>query len=162
MISLIVARSLNGAIGRDGTIPWDVPEDLKFFQRETLGGAIIMGRNTWDSLPVKPLPRRFNIVVSSNASVAETVAPSIPAAIDLAQSQGYHRIYGIGGARIYQDMLPLADRLLISEVDVRINDADTYFPNIETAEWQLIAKSELRQGLPACFVHEYLRQRSTT
>jgi len=157
MISLIVARSQNGAIGRDGTIPWDVPEDLKFFQRETLGGAIIMGRNTWESLPVKPLPRRYNIVVSSNSAVADTVVSSVAAAIEHAQSQGHHRIYGIGGARIYQDMLPLADRLLISEVAAQIDDADTFFPSFEAADWRLVAKTVLREDTPACTIHEYLR-----
>ena len=65
MISLVVARARNGAIGRENTIPWHAPEDLKFFQRETLGGVIIMGRNTWDSLPFKPLKNRVNLVVSS-------------------------------------------------------------------------------------------------
>ncbi|MGA9252558.1 MAG: dihydrofolate reductase [Roseobacter sp.] len=159
MISLIVARSQNGAIGRDGAIPWDVPEDLKFFQRETLGGAIIMGRNTWNSLPVKPLPRRYNIVVSSNSATADVVAPSVPAAIEQAFSQGYHRIYAIGGAAIYKEMLPLADRLLVSEMDLQVDDADTYFPNFEAVDWRLIAKSVLRQQTPACIVHEYLRTR---
>lgn len=158
MISLIVARSQNGAIGRDGMIPWEVPEDLKFFQRETLGGAIIMGRNTWESLPVRPLPRRYNIVVSSNDEIAETVAPSVTAAIEHAQSQGYHRIYGIGGARIYKDMLPLANRLLISEVEAQIDDADTFFPDFEAADWRLVAETVLRQDAPSCSVHEYLRQ----
>ena len=56
MLTLIVARARNGAIGRKGTIPWEAPEDLAFFQRETLGGAVIMGRATWDSLPKRPLP----------------------------------------------------------------------------------------------------------
>ncbi len=79
MITLIVARDRNGAIGKDNTIPWHAPEDLKAFQRETLGGAIIMGRNTWDSLPVKPLKNRLNIVVSSDPNCADLVVPSLGA-----------------------------------------------------------------------------------
>ena len=125
MLSLIVARARNGAIGRAGAIPWDVPEDLKSFQRETLGGAVIMGRKTWESLPVKPLPRRLNIVVSARTGVAELVAPDVRAAVALAYERGHDRVYGIGGARIYQEMLPLADRLLISEVGLDVPDADT-------------------------------------
>ena len=71
MISLVVARAAGGAIGRDGDIPWFVPEDLAAFQRETRGGAVIMGRKTWDSLPVKPLKGRLNIVVTSGGVDAE-------------------------------------------------------------------------------------------
>ncbi len=157
MITLIVARAENGAIGRDGTIPWNVPEDLKFFQRETLGGALIMGRNTWESLPVKPLPRRFNVVVSSNLDIAEVVAPNVKVAIELAIEHGHQRIYGIGGAAIYQEMLPLAHRLLISEVQIDVPDADTFFPNFEVAGWKAIDTRPLRGQAPACSVHEYLR-----
>ena len=112
MISLVVGRARNGAIGRDGDIPWFLPGDLKTFQRETLGGAIIMGRATWVSLPKKPLPRRFNIVVSSQPDAADVVVPSVADAVQLAYAEGYHRVYGIGGFGIYSEMLPLADRLL--------------------------------------------------
>jgi dihydrofolate reductase len=157
MITLIVARAQNGAIGRSGTIPWDVPEDLKFFQRETLGGALIMGRNTWESLPVKPLPKRLNIVVSSDPTLAETVAPSIEAAIKIAHDQGYQRLYGIGGARIYREMLPLAHRLLISEVAISVEDADTFFPSIDGQGWTAINQRDLRAQDPACHMREYLR-----
>ncbi|MGR3568543.1 MAG: dihydrofolate reductase, partial [Pseudooceanicola nanhaiensis] len=62
MITLVVARARNGAIGKGNQIPWHIPADLKLFQRETSGSAILMGRNTWESLPVKPLKNRMNIV----------------------------------------------------------------------------------------------------
>ncbi|MGJ8546975.1 MAG: dihydrofolate reductase [Sulfitobacter sp.] len=159
MITLVVARAKNGAIGRDGTIPWQVPEDLKAFQRETLGGALIMGRNTWDSLPVKPLSRRLNIVVSSREDAADIVVPSVAAGAALASAQGYDRIYGIGGAGIYQEMMPLAHRLLISEVDMDVPDADTFFPPFDAAEWQVISERVLRAEGPGCLVREYLRLR---
>ena len=68
MITLIVARDRNGAIGKDNDIPWFAPEDLSFFMRETLGGACIMGRNTWDSLPVKPLKSRLNCLLYTSPS----------------------------------------------------------------------------------------------
>ncbi|SFS40198.1 dihydrofolate reductase [Sulfitobacter marinus] len=157
MITLIVAKAVNGAIGRDGTIPWHVPEDLKSFQRETLGGALIMGRNTWDSLPFKPLPKRLNIVVSSRPDAAEIVVPSVAEAIKMASSQGYDRVYGIGGAGIYQEMLGLSDRLLISEVDVEIKDADTFFPAFDPAKWRVVNDRVLREAVPRCTVREYLR-----
>ncbi|MDE0850766.1 dihydrofolate reductase, partial [Yoonia sp.] len=84
MISLIVARAKNSAIGRDGDMPWDLPEDLAMFQRETRGGAVIMGRRTWESLPVafRPLKGRFNVVVSrSEVAGPDAVVTSITDAI---------------------------------------------------------------------------------
>lgn len=158
MITLIVARAENGAIGRDGDIPWHLPEDLKSFQRETLGGALIMGRNTWESLPVKPLPRRLNIVVSSRPDAAEVVAPSVSAAVQIASDKGYDRIYGIGGARIYEAMIPLANRLMISEVEIRVQNADTFFPILDLDSWCLINERSLRSVGPKCYLHEYLRR----
>lgn len=159
MITLIVARAQNGAIGKDNTIPWQAPEDLKAFQRETLGGALIMGRNTWDSLPVKPLKNRLNLVVSSNPEAAPAVLPSVGAAVAEAQAQGYRRIYGIGGERIYRSMLEIADRLLITEVNVTVEDADASFPDFAASDWQHIGETTLREEDPACVMNEYLRRR---
>jgi dihydrofolate reductase len=159
MITLIVARANDGAIGRDGKIPWHLPEDLKFFQRETLGGALIMGRHTWESLPVKPLPKRMNIVVSSNAEVSEFVAPCVIDAVKIALDHGYQRIYGIGGARIYKEMLPLAHRLLISNVALEVPDADTFFPKFDVADWDVVNERALKSDGPACMMQEHLRRR---
>lgn len=160
MITLIVACARNGAIGKGNTIPWHAPEDLKAFQRETLGGAIIMGRNTWDSLPFKPLKSRLNLVVSSSPDAADTVCPSLQAAVIEARTQGYQRIYGIGGFGIYRDMLALADRLLITEVDLVVEEADTFFPDFNVEEWDITGKTTLRASDPACVMVEYLRHRS--
>ena len=100
MLTLIVARAQNGAIGRGNTIPWSAPEDLAFFQRETLGGALIMGRNTWESLPKRPLPRRLNIVVTSRPLHEEgALVASLTTARDMAEAAGYARVYAIGGCR---------------------------------------------------------------
>ncbi len=159
MITLIVARARNGAIGKGDTIPWHAPEDLKAFQRETLGGAIIMGRNTWDSLPFKPLKNRLNLVVSSNPDAADLVCPSLQAAVTEARTQGYQRIYGIGGFGIYRDMLALADRMLITEVDLEIKDADTFFPEFDAQDWDISGETLLRSDDPACVMVEYIRRR---
>lgn len=158
MISLIVARDRNGAIGKDNTIPWHAPEDLKFFQRETSGAAVIMGRNTWESLPFKPLKNRLNIVVSTRGSEAEHVVSSLEAAIALAEQHGHRRIYGMGGARIYKEMLPLADRLLITEVETEVDGADTWFPEVSDAEWRELGRTVLRTDDPVCTVRELLRR----
>lgn len=157
MISLIVARDRNGAIGKDNEIPWRAPEDLAFFQRETLGGAVIMGRKTWESLPFKPLKNRLNLVVTSKDCGAEHECASVQAAIALAYDQGYRRIYGIGGASIYAEMIALADRLLVTEVDIEVAEADTHFPRFSAVDWHRIGSAPLRDMAPACIAHEYLR-----
>lgn len=157
MITLIVARDRNGAIGQNGEIPWDLPEDLRMFQRETLGGAIIMGRKTWDSLPMKPLAKRLNIVVSRDRHAAEHVTSSVADAISLALETGYHRIYGIGGAGIYQEMLPLADRLLITEVDVQVEAADAFFPMFDMGTWRRVKERALSSRDVRAVMREYLR-----
>lgn len=159
MISLIVARARNGAIGKDNDIPWHVPEDLAMFKRETLGGAIIMGRNTWDSLPFKPLKNRLNIVVSSQPDIAEHTVHSIDAALDLAHRHGYLRVYGIGGAGIYKGMLGKADRLLVTEVDIEVPDAEVFFPDFSEADWYCRSQLPLDETSPACRVDEYLRRK---
>lgn len=158
MISLIVARARNGAIGKDNDIPWDAPEDLAFFQRETTGGAIIMGRNTWDSLPpFKPLKGRMNIVVTSRDCAAPHQVGSVSDAIALAYGSGYRRVYGIGGAGIYREMLPLADRLLITEVDLDIAEADAFFPDLQEGTWRELGRHDLRDADPRCVAVELLR-----
>ncbi|MBR9841975.1 MAG: dihydrofolate reductase [Rhodobacteraceae bacterium] len=158
MISLIVARDRNGAIGKENTIPWHAPEDMKAFQRETLGGAIIMGRHTWDSLPVKPLKSRMNIVVTRQAGLAEHQVESVEEAVEMAHAAGYRRVYGIGGAGIYAAMMPLAQRLLVTEVDMTVEGADTFFPEFGVETWREIGQHALRDEAPRCVLHEYLRR----
>jgi dihydrofolate reductase len=141
MITLIAARARNGAIGKDNQIPWHIPEDLALFKRETLGGAIIMGRKTWESLPFKPLKDRLNIVVSRDPSIYENTVETVEDAIALAGSKGYFRIYGIGGQGIYEAMLPMAHRLLITEVETVVEDADAFFPD-EGEGWTEVGRLE--------------------
>ncbi|MEM6577695.1 MAG: dihydrofolate reductase [Pseudomonadota bacterium] len=159
MLTLVVARDRNGAIGKDGDIPWHAPEDLRLFQRETTGAPIIMGRNTWHSLPYRPLKNRLNIVVSSGAPEgAEHVVATVEAAIAMAYDAGHARIYGIGGAGIYKAMLPLSDRLLITEVDLEVEAPDTWFPTVDPDAWRVMRKWSLREAAPRCTLVEYLRK----
>jgi dihydrofolate reductase len=160
MLTLIAGRARNGAIGKDGTIPWHAPEDLAFFQRETTGGAVIMGRRTWESLPKRPLPRRMNLVVTSHPMEAEGASfLPLEAAIPAAHAAGHARIYGIGGEGIYRAFLPIADRLLLTEVDLQVEDADAFFPEFDPADWVLSTSLTLRADGPACILHEWLRCR---
>lgn len=159
MITLIAARARNHAIGKGNDIPWHVPEDLNLFKQETLGGAIIMGRRTWESLPFKPLKNRLNVVVSRDKSLADHVCSSIEEAVKTCYDQGYNRVYGIGGETIYRDLLPIADRLMLTEVDLSIDDADAFFPEFDEANWQEVATATVRTENPACQLRELLRKR---
>ena len=160
MLSIIVARARNGAIGKANTIPWHAPEDLSFFRRETLGGAVIMGRRTWESLPpaARPLKNRDNIVVSSTQQDGVDTVPSFDEAMQLARAQGHQRIYAIGGSSIYRAALPRAHRLLITEVDLVIEEADAFFPSLDEREWTLGGTQVLREEGPRCVLRELLRQ----
>lgn len=160
MLTLIVARAKGGAIGKGGDIPWHAPEDLALFQRETTGGVVIMGRKTWVSLPKKPLPRRVNIVVTTTAQTPVDDVQFLPfdAAMDAAKSLGNPRLYGIGGAGIYAALLPLADRLLITEVDLDIDGADAFFPDFDESSWREIARYRLRDSGPQAIARELLRR----
>lgn len=158
MITLIAACARNGAIGRAGAIPWHAPEDLAFFKRETLGGAVIMGRVTWQSLPLRPLPGRENYIISHDITQGDLVFGSVSDALAHARAQGHHRIYGIGGARIYAALMDQAHRLLLTRVDLDVHDADTFFPDFDPTGWQRLQTTPLRRAQPACVVEEYLRR----
>ena len=159
MLTLIAARARNGAIGKDGTLPWHIPEDLKFFKRETLGGAIIMGRRTWESLPFRPLKDRLNLVVTSTLDLPGHAMPDLDTAIAAARAAGYARIYGIGGERVFHDLLPRADRLLITEVDVDIDGADAFFPDFDPADWREIDRFDFPGAGPAATLRELVIRR---
>ncbi len=162
MLTLVVARARNGAIGKNNEIPWNVPEDLRLFQRETLGGALIMGRRTWHSLPVRPLPRRLNCVISRDASLADMVRQDLPTAVRDCYGAGYTRIYGVGGEAVYAGLMPLADRMVITDVDTDIAAADAFFPEVDPSDWTELRRFDLRTEGPACQVRELVRVGSGT
>ncbi|NJC33947.1 dihydrofolate reductase [Sphingomonas jejuensis] len=136
-IVLIVARASNGVIGRDGDLPWHIPEDLRHFKALTVGTPMIMGRKTFDSLPGL-LPGRRHIVITRNATwFAEgaEVAPSLEDAMSMA---GSGTISIIGGAEIFQLALPYADRIELTEVHVA-PAGDTVLPPFDG--WAEVARS---------------------
>jgi dihydrofolate reductase len=134
-ISLIAAVARNGVIGRDGKIPWRLPGDLPRFKRITLGHPVIMGRKTWLSLG-KPLPGRRNIVISRTPELelegAEVFA-SLAEAIESCASAT--EVFVIGGTEVYREVLPLAQRLLLTEIDADI-EGDASFPPFDRGEWR--------------------------
>lgn len=145
MLSLVVAMSENRVIGRDGDLPWRLPNDLKHFKQVTLGKPVIMGRKTWESLYVKPLPGRRNIVVTRNPDyVAEGAecTRSLDEALALMDQEDETMV--IGGAALFADALPAATRLHLTEVHAEI-EGDTYFPKFKREDWREIS----RENLPA-------------
>jgi dihydrofolate reductase len=155
-IILIAAVAKNRVIGRDNQLVWQLPEDMQHFKALTHGHAVLMGRKTWESLPprFRPLPGRRNIVVTRQGDyVAEgaEVAGSLPAALALAAEQ--ETVFVIGGADIYDQALPLADNLEITEVDLE-PEGDAWFPAIPAAEWQETARAPAvsQNGLGYAFV----------
>ena len=140
-IGLIWAESDGGVIGKDGVMPWHVPEDLAHFKAVTADGAVIMGRKTWDSLPprFRPLPGRRNIVITRQLDWATDGADtvhSLDEALALARASD-EPVWVIGGAEIFALALPLADRLEVTELRATF-DGDTVAPAID-ASWTLTA-----------------------
>jgi dihydrofolate reductase len=154
-LHLIYARAANGVIGRDGTLPWHLPEDLAHFKRTTLGCPVIMGRKTWDSLPprFRPLPGRANIVVTRSANWAAegaVVAHSLEAARDLCPPGS--DAWVIGGAQIYAQALPLASSVVVTEI-AQDFEGDAFAPELgpDWVETQRDAHTA-QNGLPYAFV----------
>ena len=128
-IHLIWAQDKHGAIGKNGALPWHIPEDLKNFKKLTLNQPIVMGRKTWDSLKFKPLPKRRNIVLTSQKNIesADTFDNLVTLLSDLVNN-GDKKIFVIGGAQIYNVFWELATVLHITYVNENCIDADTIFP----------------------------------
>ena len=127
-IHLIWAQDENGGIGKNGNLPWHISEDLKNFKRLTSGSTILMGRNTWESLPVRPLPERRNIVLSSKEVPDVEYYTSVEECIETLDGDGTEKLFVIGGTTVYRNFIHRADELHITHVDELTEDIDTYFP----------------------------------
>ncbi len=155
-IALIVAISEDGTIGDQGKIPWHIREDLQRFKRLTMGHPIIMGRRTHESIG-KLLPGRTNIVLTQSPNF--TAPPgvltfaSLNAALDYCRRQNEQSVFIIGGRKVYEAALPLADKLFVTEVHRRVT-GDTKFPNYNRHEWRETA----RENGPECSFVEYARR----
>ncbi len=147
-LSIIVAKARNGVIGRDGDLPWHLSSDLQFFKRTTMGKPVLMGRKTWQSLPFA-LPGRPNLVLSRDrdfqakgAEVFHDLHALIGRGFEWAGILGVNEVMIIGGAGLYAQSLKYADRLYISDVDVRI-EGDAHFPAIPAADWRLVYEQNM-------------------
>lgn len=136
MITIIVAMASNRAIGKNNDLLWHIPGDLKRFKKITIGHCLIMGRNTWLSLPNKPLPDRKNIVLTDDPCECLEGCESAYSIEDSIQKCDKDKdIFVIGGGMIYEQFLSRADRLMLTLVH-KDYDADTFFPEINIDEWQ--------------------------
>lgn len=136
-VSLIAAMARDRAIGRAGGMPWHLPEDLRHFRAATWGKPVLMGRRTLDSIG-KPLPGRRNLVLTRDpASLPPGVEGFADLASALAAAADTAELMVIGGGEVYRAAWALAERLLLTVIDLEVADADTWFPEIDPAEWTL-------------------------
>ena len=139
MLSLIAAISKNNCIGKNGELPWSLPEDMKHFKEVTMGKAVIMGRKTWESIPEKfrPLKGREYIVITrqENYTVPEGVHVfhSLDEAINKNKDQ---ETICIGGGELYKQVMEKADILYMTYIDRTVNECDTFFPHIDLNLWK--------------------------
>ncbi|HEX3003583.1 MAG TPA: dihydrofolate reductase [Angustibacter sp.] len=139
-VALVWAQARGGVIGRDGALPWHLPEDMAHFRTLTRGATVVMGRTTWESLPerFRPLPGRRNVVLSrrtdfrpGGADVRADLASALAGSAD-------QTVWVIGGAQVYAAALASADRLVVTEIDETV-DGDAHAPRIDE-EWELVSR----------------------
>lgn len=138
LISIIAAMANDRVIGIKNSLPWKLPADMKWFRQHTLGKPVIMGRKTYESFGGRPLPQRHNIVVTRDTGYdagEATVATSIEQAIEKAGQ--VDEVMIIGGASFYEQTLPVADRMYLTEVDATLQ-GDAWFPEYRAGDWQLV------------------------
>ena len=144
MISLIAAIGKNNELGKGNTLLWHLPADMKFFREKTLGHPVIMGRKTFESLR-QPLSNRHNIVITRDKTYLRhgvNVVNSLEEAINSARTSltENEEVFIIGGAEIYKQAIPIADRLYITHIEAEDENADIFLPTIDKQEWKLISE----------------------
>jgi dihydrofolate reductase len=139
-VSLIVAAARNGVIGRDGGIPWRLPDDQRFFKEITSGHCVVMGRKTFDEVGQRPLPNRENFILTRKPHAP---VPGVEFfsrlldAIDRARERGFDECFIAGGEAIYREGMEIADRIYLTRVDA-VPEGDTRFPEIDEADWRCV------------------------
>ncbi|OWY23082.1 dihydrofolate reductase [Sphingobacteriales bacterium UPWRP_1] len=142
MISLIAAATQNRVIGKNGGLPWHLPNDMRYFKQTTLHHHVIMGRKTYSEVAVnKPLPQRTNIVITRSANTRFAgclTANTLAEALQIAQNNGETEAFVIGGEQIYRLALPFAHRIYLTQIHTTL-DGDAFFPEFSAEEWQLVS-----------------------
>lgn len=170
MISAIVCVDKNFAIGNNNELLINIPEDMKFFKEKTTDSVVIMGRKTYDSLPVKPLPNRTNIVVTSKANELNKIDRNgvmfvtmnfIEAYLETVPLSRETDYYIIGGEQIYKELLHYCDNVYVTKVNYAYDNADTFFPNIdEMPNWEVVSASKVKEYNSIKYqFYEYMKKR---
>lgn len=159
VVTLVVARAENGVIGRDGNLPWHLPEDLKHFKQVTMGTPMIMGRKTFESLPGL-LPGRRHIVLTRDRAWTAEGAEVVHDVASALMAAGEPAVSVIGGAEIFQAFMPIADRIELTEVHAR-PEGDTIMPPPDPIQWKRLGQTSqpARDGRPAFSFVTYGRKR---
>ena len=153
MISAIVAVDENWGIGFNGELLEKIPEDMKRFKKLTKGNVVVMGRKTWDSLPIKPLPDRLNLIISRQAQFVGMFTVSIGMEEAMVRAKAASKDpedewFVIGGGQIYKELLPFCDRVYVTKIFKSHNNVDTFFPNLDEPEewntWKVVHQSETK------------------
>jgi dihydrofolate reductase len=160
-LALIVAQAENRVIGRNNTLPWHLSEDLKYFKSVTLGKVIIMGRKTYESIG-RPLPGRTNIVVSRDpnyqldgATVVHSLSEAIDEARQISTLKGVDEALVIGGAELYVQALPMAQRLYLTQVHQQV-EGDACFPEIAHADWKQVSRKDFDAVDPNPYPYSFI------
>lgn len=159
-MNLIVAVEKSWGIGKGGTMPWHISADLKYFKEKTLGKTVIMGRKTLLSFPnKKPLPKRDNVILSSNCEYTVDCASVINSISDIAPKQDSDDTFIIGGGSIYRELLPFCRYAYVTKIDAAF-ECDTYFENLDKLDnWKMVSSTDMQteNGVNFCFtVYENL------
>jgi dihydrofolate reductase len=159
-LSLIVAMSEGGVIGRHGALPWRLPADLRRFRELTTGRAIIMGRRTWESIG-RPLPRRTSIVLSRRGDVRPAgalVARDLDEAVELARRHAAQsdEAFVIGGSDVYRQALPVVQRMYVTLVHADV-PGDARFPPLDWGQWRLVERADHAADASNEFAYSFLR-----
>ncbi|QYR19025.1 dihydrofolate reductase [Paenibacillus sp. sptzw28] len=161
-ITMIAAMAHNRAIGVDNRMPWRLPAELAHFQRSTLGKTVLMGRKTFESLG-KPLKNRLNVVLTRSSSCVPEgceVVNSVQEALERYAASSDTELVVIGGAEVYKQFLPYADKLLLTEVEAEI-DGDAFFPSFNENEWMVTdseAYSKDEKNAYNFYIRTYVRK----
>ena len=150
-LTLVVAVAKNGVIGRDGALPWRLSSDMKRFKAATMGKPVLMGRKTWDSLPKKPLPGRQNLILTRDADfkadgawVYTDLAVMLAAARAMAEAAGAEEACVIGGAQLYNAVLPQANRIVLTEVNLE-PEGDAHL-DLDLSQWREVSRENVAAG----------------
>jgi len=162
-IAIVVAMDETGVIGREGGLPWHLPDDLKWFKAITMGHVLIMGRRTFESIGRRPLPGRPTIVLTRSPTyevpAGVTVAPDLAAALRVAVDAP--RVFVAGGSSVYRTALPRTDEMFVTRVHTQV-EGDVRFPDVDWSAWTLVEEephpADARHAFPFTFQH-FVRNR---